>query len=468
MSFIRRNRTPLGRRAMLRGAGGIAIALPFLDAMLNPKRSSAAPDAAPKRLLVFFSANGSAQDIWAPSGGETSFNIADHPVHAPLQPHRDDIIIIDGVDNEVSYHSGGDGHQTGMGCMITAAPLLAGDDFCLGSCEDPTDTIGWGGGISVDQYVADQVEKETTTKFRSLEMGVQVNSSTVWSRMSYRGPDQPLPHREDPSQNLVDLFSDLDADPLELALLRKKRKSVLDVVGDDYARLSPRLGKDDKIKVDQHLESIRAIEKRLDANGFVGAACETPDPDIPGDINNNDNYPAVGRAQMDLLVMALACDLTRVGSLQWSTSVSNKRFSWLENPIPEGHHDLSHFDDSDGYALDAITRINHWYTEQFAYLLAAMKAIPEGEGTLLDNSVVLWVNELGKGNSHTRRDLPFVLAGNCQGYFNTGRYMSYGGADEQAYHGRLLVSMCHAMGYPVSSFGMPEYSEQGPLPGLTG
>jgi hypothetical protein len=174
-------------------------------------------------------------------------------------------------------------------------------------------------------------------------------------------------------------------------------------------------------------------------------------------------YPLTGRAQMDLLVMALACDLTRVASLQWSTSVSNTRFTWLPLNLGEGHHDLSHYGDDAAAAQADIAMINQWYTEQFAYLLTKMSMIPEGDSNLLDNSVVVWVNELGQGNSHTRSDIPFILAGGCQGYFETGRVLSYDGAP----HGQLLVSLTHAMDVPVDTFGVQQHS-QGPLPGLTG
>jgi hypothetical protein len=184
-----------------------------------------------------------------------------------------------------------------------------------------------------------------------------------------------------------------------------------------------------------------------------------------GDYQQNDNFPITGRAQMDLLVMALACDMTRVASLQWSRAVSGVQMgSWLPLIQPRGHHDMSH--DADGGTgadtFNDLTTINRWYSDQFAYLLSAMDAIPEGNSTMLDNSVVLWVNELGKGNSHTRNDIPFLMAGGCQGHFNTGRTIDFGGAP----HGQLLVSLAHAMGYPITSFGVPQYS-QGPLPGLT-
>jgi len=158
----------------------------------------------------------------------------------------------------------------------------------------------------------------------------------------------------------------------------------------------------------------------------------------------------------------MACDLTRVGSLQWSTSVSNVQMGgWLDLELGGGHHDLSHYGDEDQASQNDLEKINRWYSEQFAYFLGKLDEIEEGDSTLLDNSVVVWVNELGKGNSHTRDDIPFMLAGGCQGYFDTGRHMEFDGEP----HGKLLVSLCEAMGFPTDSFGVPEHS-QGVLAGL--
>ena len=452
----------VSRRAVLRGAvagGTVAIGLPWLEA-ISP--AVAQSGSAPKRIVFWFTANGTRQDIWTPPA---DLSIETHELHASLAPFKDKLIFLDGVDQKIAYDSIGDGHQTGMACLLTNAAILPGTLFCEGACDGEVKKyVGWGGGISVDQYIANRVQDEVVTKFRSLELGVQVKSATVWSRLCYAGPDQPLPPREDPDQNFADLFKDLDSDPFAIELLRRKRQSVLDAVIADYEAFNKKLGAEDKKRLDQHLESIRAVEKRLDATGIFGEMCATPTVELPGSVyDQNDMYPVTGKAQMDMLVMALACDLTRVASLQWSRSVSNVQFNWVDQVLGGGHHDLSHYGDESVEAKYDLLQINKWYTEQFAYLLGEMSKIVEGDSTLLDNTVVVWVNELGKGNSHTRSDIPFILAGGCQGYFNTGQTLDMGGAP----HGQLLVSLCHAMGYTdVNTFGVEQYS-QGPLNGLT-
>jgi hypothetical protein len=162
----------------------------------------------------------------------------------------------------------------------------------------------------------------------------------------------------------------------------------------------------------------------------------------------------------DLAVLALACDTTRVVGLQWSKSVSNTQFAWLD--IPEGHHDLSHESNDNADAIAKITKINRWYAERFAYLLQKMSAIPEGDGTLLDNCVVLWCNELGRGNSHTRKVIQWVLAGGGGGSLKTGRYLQY---PEATPHNKLHVSLCNAFGIQTDTFGNPDFGT-GQLPGL--
>jgi hypothetical protein len=454
----------LNRRTLLRGAiagGSVAIGLPFLEAMAPTH--AAAQSGIPKRMIFWFTANGTRQDIWSPPA---DLSIETHPIHSPLAPFKQKLLFLDNVDQAIANESIGDGHQTGMACLLTNQAILPGNLFCEGNCEPGMEQyVGWGGGISVDQHIANEVEKNVITKFKSLELGVMVRNATVWSRMSYYGPDQPVPPRENPDQNFVDLFSDLTADPFALELLRKQRKSVLDAVIKDYVAFNARLGADDRIRLEQHLDAIREVELRLDATGQVGEACETPVIDSPGEnYDQEENYPQTGRAQMDLLFMALACDMTRVGSLQWSGAVSNVNFGSFGVPLilGEGHHDLSHYGDENGDSQADLQTINHWYTEQFAYLLNKLDSTPEGDGTMLDNCCVVWVNELGRGNSHTRDDIPFILAGGCQGYFDTGRVIDFGGEP----HGKLLVSLCNAMDVPATTFGVPEHS-QGPLSGLT-
>src|SRR6185295_8077891 len=168
-----------------------------------------------------------------------------------------------------------------------------------------------------------------------------------------------------------------------------------------------------------------------------------------------------GELQMDLLVLALGCGLTRVASLQWSRSVSQVRFTWLG--IDDGHHDLSHRGDTDPDAIDKLRQINSWYAARFASLIDRMKKVDHGDGTtLLDSTLVLWCNELGKGNTHSRQNAPYVLAGRAGGALRTGRYLRY---DGDVPHNNLLVALLNAMDVPDTRFGKPEWCT-GRLPNL--
>jgi hypothetical protein len=179
----------------------------------------------------------------------------------------------------------------------------------------------------------------------------------------------------------------------------------------------------------------------------------------PIDLNAPANYPTIGRLHMDLMVAAFQCGLTKVASIQWSRSVGQPTFPWLM--IADRHHDLSHIGDSDAVVKDKITRINRWYAEQFLYLAQKLEMQTEDTGTMLDNTVIVWVNELGRGNSHSPNSIPWVIAGNAGGYFRTGRYMNYTNAS----HSNLLVSLCNALGVPTTTFGNPRFCT-GVLPNL--
>ena len=241
------------------------------------------------------------------------------------------------------------------------------------------------------------------------------------------------------------------------ALLRSREQqlSVVDAVIDDYRRLSVRLGPEDRERIDRHLSALREVETAIEGLD-VTTSCEVPTRE---DASTGD-IPAAGAIHLEMMVRAMACNLTPVTVMQWGTGQSgiNHRFIGVDR----AHHGLSHEDHGDSRVLDELTAVNQWYSEQLATLLDKMSAIVEGDGqTLLDHSVVLWCNELGRGDTHDRRNIPYVLAGKAGGALRTGRYVRY----DQAPHGNLFVSILNALGIPDTSFGDPDFSD-GPLTGL--
>ena len=241
--------------------------------------------------------------------------------------------------------------------------------------------------------------------------------------------------------------------------------SVLDGLTDDFRKLHAMASAEDRHMLDQHLDMVRSVEKEIKSE--LNHARTKKDlghavPDLPPNVTEeNDNMPKISRMQSELLVNSFAADFARVATIQVSNSVGNPRMRWLG--INEGHHSISHEPDNNRKAYENLVRINHWYAEQIAYLAGRLRETPEpdGDGNLLDNTTIVWTNELGKGNSHSRNDIPFVMIGGGLG-FKTGRAMQY----KHQPHNRLLLSITEAMGHPEKTFGNADYCGSGPLTGL--
>jgi hypothetical protein len=430
------------RRSLLLGLGaGVGMA-PFV-----PLLESRAADGFPQRLILLFSANGTIYNNWRPSGTEHDFTLG--PILAPLEPFKDDLIVIDGL----RFNSGGAGnnHMSGPSKFTCGTGLLAGNEFTGGGDA----SSGWGGGKSIDQVYADEAGKHTP--FASLELGVRVRSANPRTRLSYAGPNQPIPPESNPYEVFNRLFAEFGHEKEVLERLRADRSSVIDVVKAQTERTHAQLSAHDKHKLDAHLSSLREIERRLENP----VNCDVPVIGNEIDWDATENYETISQLQMDLLVMAMACDLTRVSTFMWNGSTSGQTYPWLG--FDDEFHYLSHEGDSNTAAQDKLTAINTWHAEQVAYLLELLDSVPEGDGTMLDNTIVLWGNELGKGNSHTHVKIPFVMAGGGGGAFETGRYLSYGNDPP---NNRLLVSILNGLGFDdITKYGELD-NGSGPLPGL--
>lgn len=422
----------MSRRALLRGAAGCAVALPWLESW--PQARAHGVEFA-RRCVLVFTPNGTVPGSWLPSGGPTSSEILE-----PLADHAAELLVVSGLD---MASSGDDkkGHNRGVGTLWTGLEPNGGNDG-----DD-----GYASGISMDQLIAQQ--QAVATPYSTLELGVQVRSDLPRGRMIYTGPNAPIAPEDNPFAVFDRLFGQGVGDPAEVAARLARRQSVLDLVRDDAESLVPKLGVVDRIKLEAHLDAVRALEERLAQLG--GNGCEAPM--MPPQFNwkqDNDRFPDVGALQTELMVMALACGLTNVASLMWNGALGSAIFTWLGGSVD--HHTLSHNAVADAQAQ--LVQIGRWYSERFADLLAAMKAVPEGDGTLLDHSVVVWGTDLGKGQPHYCKNIPFVLAGSCHGYFGTGRHVAYPGGS----HNDLLLSVFEAMAVPQQTFGDPAFCN-GPL-----
>lgn len=449
---------PWGRRSFLRGAGGAALALPLLQ--MHQGRSHAAPgvadDGYPLRFVVFFHPNGVWPATWWPPGTptENAFELASSM--QPLQPFKDQLLILDGVDMPAADAGPGEDHQQGMGAVLSGMPLQQGN-FVGGDGS----LAGWGDGITVDQVIAQHVG--STTPFGSLEFGVRASAfggSEVRTRMIYAGPAQPISPIDDPMAMWTLLFSELNLSPSEMAVLRAKRVSVLDTVQGQFAALEARAGAEDRLRLQQHAALVTELESRISTEAVLGESCVVPAAPPALEPNSASTMDQISALQIDMMVMAFACDLTRVASIQYSNGMNHTQFPWIGS-MSDGHA-LSHAGPTDAASWAEWSTRERWYAEQFARLMQRMSEIPEGEGTMLDHTVILWVNELAQGNTHSHQRMPFVLGGNLAGHFRTGRYLTY----QNEPHNNLLVSLLQAYGIESETFGDPAFCT-GPLAGLT-
>ncbi|MFT5430794.1 MAG: hypothetical protein ACI9OJ_001472, partial [Myxococcota bacterium] len=343
--------------------------------------------------------------------------------------------------------------QRGMGGLLSgnhleAGTFVGGDGF----------KAGWGKGITIDQHIGSHIQDDGQR--RSLELGVRVVGSEVRHRMSYAGPSQPLPPVTDPAALRHSLFGDLIVPPDEMKKTRDRRRSVLDAAARQFDQVRHNVSTADRRKLDQHRSLVRDMEKQLDTLTHIGGVCQ-PLPETPAfaDPESEDVMNQVSRLMVDATAMALACDMTRVVTLQYSSAANNIRFPWLESFADD--HSLSHAGPTDLLGQGEFAKRQKWYAGEFAYLLKALQSVDEADGTLLDNTLVLWCSELGQGNVHSHIDVPFMLAGGRNLGLKTGRYVQY----KNKSHNDLLIAMMNAFGVAGDTFGDPDFCT-GALPGL--
>lgn len=454
------------RRNLLRGGLAATAAIPLLDA-----RRAVGQTDVPRRLVVFFIPNGTRNQLFWPTGTETDFQLG--PLAAPLEPFKDKLTFLRGIRLNDSLQNGalggtlGSEHARGTGGMLTARPLNPGTEFVsFGNT-----TSGWGSGQSIDQYLAERLAPPTT--FPSLQLGVHVRDTEVRARIAYSGSNQPLPPREDPKEVFSALFGNVvgssqgegGVDPA-LERLWAQRKSVFDLTMAETNRLMQIVGAEDRIKLEAHLAAVRAIESRMvgETGSGAGAVDDCAAPTLVDvDLAVDNQYLEAGQLQMDLAAAALACDQTRIITLQWSYAESEHLFQFLS--INGNHHAISHDFSQTGTNYEAYNRIQTWYAEQLAYFLGKLDSYAEGDGTLLDNTLVFFASEIGESTTHDLTLMPYVLAGSAGGKVRTGRSLDF--SANRRDNNQLLVSIAHAMGAEdLESFGDPS-GATGPLPGLT-
>ncbi|MGE3312502.1 MAG: DUF1552 domain-containing protein [Limisphaerales bacterium] len=429
------------RRHFLRDLGVSAAAVPFLAGLPSLRADTGGPGK--QRMIFVFSPNGTVPtEFWPEAEGE-SFQFK--RILAPLESFKDRTLILKGISNKI--RGDGDGHMRGMSCLLTAIELFPGN--IQGGSDTPA---GWASGPSIDQELKSflQGREATRTRFGSLELGVAVpHRADPWTRWTYAGANQPVAPISDPYEVFEKLYGQIQD--------REVLGSVLDDVREDLRRVGSRVSSEDRVLLEKHASFVREMEQELEESARQKLDHAAPALE-PGVSTENDDMPRVAAMQSDLLVNAMANDMARVASIQFTNSVGQARMRWLG--IEEGHHSLSHDPDLNEGSQEKLIKINVWVCEQLAALARKLDSVPEpgGQGTMLDHTTILWTNELGKGNSHTLDNIPFVLVGGGLG-FKTGRSLRF----QNVPHNRLWLSVAHAFGHELKTFGNARHSEAGPL-----
>ncbi len=442
----------ISRRRMLQGIGA-TIALPFLEAMGKPFVSVPFKKS-PVRTAFLFMPNGVHPEHWTPSSYGSNFDLTRQL--APLAKLKKDVSILGNLMNHNSIFQGADGHYAKSASLLTCMPIkqTIGDNLSSG-------------GVSVDQVIASYQGRDTL--FPSLEYGldrittgVDINvgfTRLYGSSISWKTPNQPMTKEIDPKLAFDRLFK-----PYIPGVKVKEdlwKKSILDAVMEDANSLKKNLGRSDQDKLSEYLESIRSVEKRISNeekrekfSGNITADIKKELIRVNQNINEYEEvYGGVDitektKLMLDIMTLAFWSDASRVSTFMFGNSVGNRNFSFLEG-VSGNHHSISHHMNKP-QLMEEYLRIATWHVEQYAYFLQNLKNIKEGDGTLLDQSMIVFASDLRDGNRHAPRDLPILLGGKGGGKIKGGQNLDFGKETPLA---NLYLTMLQAQDINLKQFG---------------
>lgn len=433
------------RRRLLRGCGAI-LALPWMESAIS--RSVRAADEAagtgkpPVRSAFIYFPNGVWEKAWTPEQAGRDYVLS--PTLEPLADVRDDVLVLTGLDKKHSH--GGDGHYAKTANFLTGMPVAKTTGKNISS-----------GGISIDQLMAQHTS--LFTPLPSLELGTEpvisgIDSNVGYTRLygsyiSWQTPTRPVAKEISPRLVYERLFGRrISGD----AGKSEAYRHLLDFVLEDARQLRSRLGRDDQFKMDEYLDSVRAVEKRIEfamqdkprdwQPSVPAVGIEPSRLGIPADFREHISI------MLDLMILAFQTDSTRVASMMFANDVSGRNFSFVDG-VSGSHHELSHHENNDD-KIAQYQRINRWHVEQFANMLRKMKTIREGESTLLDNCMILFGSSISDGNRHDPDNLPILLGGRGGGSLESGQHIASKGTVPLC---NLYLSMLDRMGVDVEQFG---------------
>lgn len=424
----------LSRRKFLLGGAGALIALPAFASLRG--RTARGGGAAPKRRFIgFYLPCGIVMNNWTPANEGPAWTPS--PILTPLDAHRSKVLVLSGLDNIPGRSDGGGDHAAGTGSFLTCVHVrkTAGADIS--------------NGVSLDQLLAPTLSDGLA--FPSLELGTDGGASVgdcdtgyscAYARsIAWAGPTAPLPKQTSPAAVFDRLFAGYDPDATEAEIARRQlyRASVLDGAIADATSLRSKLGRSDQLKLDEYLTSVRELENRVNGPASVCRPGARPESGL--------DFAERARAMIDLMAIAVECDLTRVITFMLGNAGSGNAHPWVG--VTESHHELSHHQ-GNADNLAKLTAIETWEMEQLAYLLSRLDAIDDGDGvTALDNTIVFCSSEIEDGDAHRHTNLPVVVAGGGNGIVTTGEHRRYSGeplAD-------LFIALANGLGAPITTFG---------------
>ncbi len=469
----------LRRRAFLRGGFGVVVGLPFLEA-LAPK-AHAQTGSAVRRFGVFFCCNGVNMSKWFPTGGYGPLSAASLSgcSNEVLAPHASKLTFPRGIHMSPRGYNqdggGGDDHGKGMAHKLTAQ--FASEDDWLAQ------------GESIDYYLARHINPGPEGARRpplNLMVGYSANYKAL-DFISYSGPGKAVQAINNPwtaYKQFMNLGVTTEESQEVAERIKNRRQSVLDLVSEQFADLKRGpLSKDDRDKLDQHFTYIRELEQGLGSavvscqdDAVKAAAEEYRDRGEGEDFDGQyDDYVKLTNLQLDIYALALACDYTRVATFHFDRGSGGPTFKWDGMDHEYNHHKLSHGTTCDGGCEDPVAgyeamleSIDKWHMGRYARLLAKLDSYTEENGrTILDNSAILYANELSDGKDHSYMDLPFIIAGSAGGYLKPGQYVKLAEPKDNrtAPHNRLLTTLVNAMGVPLDRFGTTDEAAQTMQPG---
>lgn len=435
----------LNRRTVLRGAGSIGLSLPLLEIMQPKAIAAGNAPTAPNRMACIFFPNGAIMDKWKPKGTGSDFQLND--TMQALQPHKNDLLIFTGLTQHHARANGDGGgdHARNASCFLTGVQprKTEGADIQV--------------GVSIDQAVAQKLGDQT--RLPSLELGIERGrnaggcdsgySCAYSTNISWKSPSTPTAKEVNPKLAFERLFGKPENAEAQ-ARRSRYRKSVLDFVSEDAGRLQNRLGGTDRQKLDEYFTSVREIEQRIDRANHL-APSEVPEMELPEGVPPE--LVEHMRLMYDILILSFQTDTTRVATFMVADAASNR--AYREVDVKDGHHELSHHR-GDEKKIEQIARIDKFLFEQFAGFLTRMKSVKEGNGNLLDNSMILYGSGISDGMRHDHADLPILVAGRGGGTIKSGRVIN---TDKETPLNNLFLSMSDRMGAGIREIG----NSTGPL-----